>query len=156
MQPILVVQTGGTIAKSYGSNAENHGYNFLISDGVWRRIADRVRLPHKVECTSICYKDSLDLDANDRELIYETVRTAEQSQVIILHGTDTMRQTAAVLARLRGKTIILTGSMMPERFRDSDADFNVGMAIGALPHLEYGVHIALDGQVVGWRQYDPT
>ena len=64
-----------------------------------------------------------------------------------LHGTDTMPQTAEALRVVGGKTIVLTGAMSPARFRNSDATFNTGFAIGALQALPHGVYIAMNGRV---------
>ena len=75
------------------------------------------------------------------------VEAASQTRIIITHGTDTMGETAAALAGISGKTIVLTGAMLPEKFRDSDADFNLGMAIAAVRLSPPGVYVALNGTV---------
>jgi L-asparaginase len=67
--------------------------------------------------------------------------------VLITHGTDTMVETAAELRGLEGKTIVLTGALNPARFRDSDAIFNIGCAVGAVQCLPPGVYIAMNGRV---------
>src|SRR5665213_4280306 len=80
-------------------------------------------------------KDSQDITDSDRKLIYKTCEDAKQSKIIITHGTDTMIETAKLLSAITDKTIVLTGSIVPEKFRGSDADFNVGSAVGALSVL---------------------
>ena len=66
--------------------------------------------------------------------------------MLITHGTDTMVETAKVLADL-GKTIVLTGALSPARFRGSDTEFNVGCAVGAVQSMPPGVYIAMNGRV---------
>merc|ERR1711971_169462 len=77
---------------------------------------------------------------------------AGQSKMVVLtHGTDTMIETGKYLEVRLGKDsdkrVVLTGSFLPEKFKDSDADFNIGTALGALPHLPPGVYIAMQGRV---------
>jgi L-asparaginase len=67
--------------------------------------------------------------------------------VLVTHGTDTMVDTAKVLATITDKTIVLTGALNPARFRGSDADFNVGTAVGAVQCLQPGVYIAMNGRI---------
>ena len=92
---------------------------------------------------------------DDRMDIVDGILALTEKKVIITHGTDTMKQTALTLSddtRLADKTIVLTGAMKPEKFRDSDADFNVGMAVGAVQCLPPGVYIALNGVVAPWNK----
>jgi L-asparaginase len=98
-------------------------------------------------------KDSLDLTDDDRQKILKAVKGAKSDKVIITHGTDTMVKTAAVLEKLGGKTVVLTGAMLPEKFTDSDAKFNIGMAVSAVQHLRAGIYIALYGRVVPWKDF---
>jgi L-asparaginase len=67
--------------------------------------------------------------------------------VLVTHGTDTMIDTARVLASIADKTIVLTGALNPARFRGSDAEFNIGTAVGAVQSLSPGVYIAMNGRV---------
>ncbi len=67
--------------------------------------------------------------------------------MVVTHGTDTMVETALALQGIAGKTIVLTGALQPARFADSDAEFNLGLAIGAVQALPAGVYIAANGQV---------
>ena len=121
---LLFIQVGGTIDKDYPAGETNHGYEFEI--GV---------------------PDSLDMQDAHRAEVRAAVEAASQTRIIITHGTDTMGQTAATLAGITGKTIVLTGAMLPEKFRDSDADFNLGMAIAAVRLSQPGVYVALNGTV---------
>jgi len=71
----------------------------------------------------------------------------DETQVLVTHGTDTMVETAKVLATIPGKTIVLTGALNPARFRGSDAEFNIGTAVGAVQSLPPGVFIAMNGRI---------
>ena len=81
-------------------------------------------------------------------------KEASAHKILITHGTDTMMQTAAFIAECQlDKMIILTGSFLPETFKDSDADFNIGVAIGALQSMPTGgVYIAMNGCVSHWSK----
>ena len=103
----------------------------------------------EIEVSALMRKDSLHLSDADRQLIRAEVSASSHDHVLITHGTDTMIETAAVLDDLEGKIIVLTGSLNPARFRDSDAVFNIGCAVGAVQSLEPGVYIAMNGRV--WR-----
>lgn len=153
--PILFIQAGGTIDKDYIDSSENHGYNFLVGEPAFVIIMKRARIQFEYRQQTVCQKDSLDMNDEDRQSILVAVQGAPEERIIIGHGTDTMHTTAEVLAEVAYKTIVLTGSMIPERFRDSDADFNIGMAVGAMGYLQPGVYIALNGQVMPWDEYQP-
>src|SRR3970040_3139343 len=79
----------------------------------------------------IIRKDSLHITAEDRELLRATIAAQAEKHVLVTHGTDSMVETAKVLSSLTGKTIVLTGALNPARFRGSDAEFNIGTAVGA-------------------------
>jgi L-asparaginase len=103
------------------------------------------------EVESILRKDSLDLTDEDRGLIQRKIEDEACERIVVTHGTDTMIQTAKALQGVAGKTIVLTGSMQPARFKSTDAAFNVGVAIGAVQVLPPGVYIAMNGQI-----FDPA
>ena len=86
------------------------------------------------------------MSSEDRQVIRRRVEAACQL-VVITHGTDTMVETAKALEGIRGKTIVLTGSLQPARFRESDAVFNIGSAIGAVQSLPHGVYLAMNGRI---------
>ena len=96
--------------------------------------------------------DSLDMTDADRRLVVESCRSAAEERIVITHGTDTMTQTAAKLEGLKDKVIVFTGSMQPARFRDSDAVFNLGCAVGALQALPPGIYIAMNGRLFAWDE----
>lgn len=152
---IQFIQMGGTIDKSYPSNQDNHGYNFVIGDPASNRILGRAA-PEGSSWSGwiACLKDSLDLNDMDRSLVANYIRQNVARKFVITHGTDTIRQTGEVLAGYRlDKTIVLTGAMQPELFRESDADFNLGMAVAAVRILPPGVYIALHANVTTWEEF---
>lgn len=147
MSEILVITTGGTIDKVYfDANSE-----FAVGESVLPELLREanVRQPYRLQ--GLLRKDSLELTDDDRALIYKTIARAAECRVIITHGTDTMTDTAAVLAHLAHeqpqRTIVLTGSLSPARFARTDATFNVGMAFAAVQTLAAGVYIVMNGQV---------
>ncbi|MFA5403774.1 MAG: asparaginase domain-containing protein [Ignavibacteria bacterium] len=142
---ILFIQTGGTIDKDYPKQAK--GYAFEISEPAVRQILERVNPSFEYKMISLLRKDSMDLTVKDKKKIFETCVEADTDKIIITHGTDTMIVSAKFLSEIKNKTIVLTGASMPEKFSNSDADFNVGAAVGAVNVLGRGVYIAMNGRV---------
>jgi L-asparaginase len=155
MSIIHFIQAGGTIDKDYLATETNHGYNFVIGKSAFHSISLRALIPYATGFTCASKKDSLDMDDADRDTIKRIASATGEDKVIIMHGTDTIHVTAKHLSDIKGKVIVLTGAMKPERFRDSDADFNVGMAVGAVQCLPAGIYIALYGEVKPWDEYVP-
>jgi len=145
---VVFIQTGGTIDKDYPK--KERGYAFEFGEPAVERILQRVNPSFDFEVISVFEKDSLDITSEDRKRIYDACRKARSSKIVITHGTDTIIETARELSKIRGKAIVLTGSMRPEKFSDSDASFNVGTAIGAVNVIEDGVYIAMNGGVYRW------
>ncbi len=150
---ITFVQTGGTIDKDYPQGKTDHGYEFKIGDPAFKSIFKKVKPVFEYEIITALKKDSLDITDTDREKIYKIINSNKNNKIVISHGTDTIQQTAKKLSSIKNKTIILTGAMLPEKFYDSDADFNVGMAIGAVQSLGNGVYIALHGKVIEYNKF---
>lgn len=147
---ITFIQTGGTIDKDYPSPTK--GYAFVISEPAVKRILKKLNPSFDYEILSVCRKDSFDITDKDREKIYQTCKELKNDKIIITHGTDTMIETAKKLSNIKDKVIILTGSMRPERFLDSDAPINIGVAIGAINVLKDGIYIAMHGSVFKWNR----
>lgn len=140
---IRVITTGGTIDKVYFDAASTYEVGEPQVGALLR--AANVTFDFVVE--SVMQKDSLHMTDDDRKLVRARVEQAPERLILITHGTDTMTATAAHLTGLPDKVIVMTGAMQPARFRDSDALFNLGCAIGALQALPPGVYIAMNGQV---------
>ncbi|MBI2128931.1 asparaginase [Candidatus Woesearchaeota archaeon] len=145
---ILFIQTGGTIDKDYPKATK--GYAFEISEPAVKRILEKANPNFRYRIISVLKKDSIDITSGDRNKIYETCKKLNFDKIIITHGTDTMLETAKKLSGIKDKTIILTGAMKPERFSNSDASFNVGVAIGAINVLKKGIYIAMHGRIYFW------
>jgi L-asparaginase len=104
-----------------------------------------VTLDYDIE--SVLSKDSLDMTDEDRHLIRQRIAADECPRIVVTHGTDTMVQTALALRDIPDKTIVLTGSLQPARFKVTDAAFNIGTALGAVQGLPPGVYIAMNGRI---------
>jgi L-asparaginase len=131
---IRVLATGGTIDKVYFDATSA----YEIGDPQIGVLLHEANVTFDYEVESVLRKDSLELDEADRKLIRERVEAAPENRILITHGTDTMTETAAALEGIAGKTIVFTGSMLPARFRQNDALFNVGCAVGGLQSLPPG------------------
>ena len=140
---VLVLTTGGTIDKLYFDALSE----FQVGDSVVDRIFRTARVSLPVRIVELMRKDSLELTDADREAICATVSEAEETRIVITHGTDTMTATAAALAGVKGKTVVLVGALAPARFAESDATFNLGMALATAQVAAPGVWIAMNGTV---------
>jgi L-asparaginase len=142
-QPVVILTTGGTIDKVYFDASSD----YEVGDSVVAELLHQAQVRQPFEVISLLRKDSLDLTDDDRRLIASTIDERTEAKVVVTHGTDTMTQTAQMLLGLEGKTIVLTGSLAPARFAQSDAVFNIGMAFAAVQTLASGVYIVMNGQV---------
>ena len=144
---IEIMTTGGTIDKVYFDAKSS----FEIGAPQIGEVLSDANLTIDYQITPLLRKDSLDLSAADRELIKKTVTESSAEKIVITHGTDTMTKTAEHLRGITGKTIVLTGSMQPARFRFTDAIYNIASAITAVQLLPEGVWIAMNGKI-----FDPA
>ena len=136
--------TGGTIDKVY-FDAQSE---FAVGSPQVLEVVKEANVRFEYEIESILQKDSLDMTESDRQFIRDRVAADPCALVVVTHGTDTMVETARALSGLPEKTIVLTGSMQPARFRVTDAVFNIGTAIGAVQSLPPGVYIAMNGRIL--------
>lgn len=142
-EPILVLTTGGTIDKLYFDALSD----YKVGDSVVARLFEIGRVTHPFRIQEVTRKDSLELDDADRAAIAAHVAAAPERRIIITHGTDSMTQTAAALAGIGGKTIVLVGALAPARFSESDAPLNLGMALGTVQAANPGIYITMNGTV---------
>jgi L-asparaginase len=140
---LRVISTGGTIDKVYFDAASTYDVGEPQVGPLFKEA--NVTFEYAIE--SVLQKDSLNMTDEDRALIRQRVEASPERLILITHGTDTMTETAAKLAGIPDKVIVFTGSMLPARFRSSDALFNLGCAVGALQVLAPGVYIAMNGQI---------
>lgn len=143
MTTIKIITTGGTIDKIY-FDAKSE---FQVGEPAIGQVLKEANVTCGYDITSLLRKDSLDLTDADRSRICEAVTSCPQDRVIVTHGTDTMVDTALVLKKITGKTIVLTGAMQPAHFRLTDAVFNIGHAFAAVQLLPPGVYIAMNGRI---------
>jgi L-asparaginase len=143
IRKLLIIATGGTIDKIYFDDKSD----YQVGEPQIGETLRMMGVGFGFELVALMRKDSLHLTDADRELIRETVQESDAEHVLITHGTDTMVETAMALGGIPGKTIVLTGSLHPARFRDSDAVFNIGCAVGAVQSLPEGAWIAMSGRV---------
>ena len=100
-----------------------------------------------VEVRTLMMVDSLEMTDEDRGLIAEHCKKSKEDKIIITHGTDTMAETAQLLAKKAiGKTIVITGAMIPYKFGSSDGLFNLGSALAFVQTLPPGVYVAMNGR----------
>lgn len=146
---IKIFTAGGTIDKVYSE--EKGTLNFSFGKPAIREIGEnKVKLNLEYDIERLLAKDSLEMTDDDRLLIKKACEGAVANKILITHGTDTMIETAKILSEILDKTIVLTGASQPYKFRESDAEFNIGVAIGALNVIEKGIYIAMNGRVYQW------
>jgi L-asparaginase len=147
MEPIRILVTGGTFDKEYN---ELTGELFFQST----HTGDMLRLGRcllEVEIETLMMIDSLEMTDAGRRQILERCRSVAETRIVITHGTDTMAETAAVLgSELKGKTVVLTGAMVPYTFGSSDGLFNLGTAMAFVQTLGEGVYVAMNGRCFPW------
>ena len=145
--PIRILITGGTFDKEYN---ELNGYLYF-KDTHLPEMLRTARTNLQINYRNLMMMDSLEMTDADREVIAHNCRVVEEKKIIITHGTDTMADTAKYLAeRIKNKTIVLTGAMIPIVFGSSDGLFNLGAALAFVQALPHGVYIAMNGKLFNW------
>jgi len=140
---ILILVTGGTFDKEYN---ELTGELFFKDTHVREMLSlGRSLVPTTTQ--TLMMKDSLNMTDEDRRMISDHCKKVRQDHIIVTHGTDTMVETAVFLSReISGKTIVLTGAMVPYKFGSSDGLFNLGSALALVQTLKEGIYIAMNGR----------
>lgn len=145
---IRVFVTGGTFDKEYD---EIRG-ELSFGDTHLPEMLRRGRCALELEIRTLMMVDSLELSEADRETIARNCLRAPEDRIVITHGTDTMVDTARVLAaQVPDKTLVLTGAMVPYAFGSSDGLFNLGSALSFAQVLPAGVYIAMNGRCFTWN-----
>jgi L-asparaginase len=141
---IKILVTGGTIDKVYNELTGELTFGTSNLDEMLERSRSTVGINTEV----LFLKDSLDMNDEDRGLILSKCLECSEDRVMITHGTDTMVETAQLLGnKVKDKTIVLFGSMIPYSINNSDALFNLGAALSVVQNKTNGVYIAMNGQV---------
>lgn len=149
---IKVFTCGGTIDKSYSDRKGTLNFSFSDTQAISELFSNKIKLNLKYNVERLLAKDSLEMNNTDRQLIKKACEKTSVKNILITHGSDTMVDTAKVLSVIKNKAIVLTGASQPYKFRESDAEFNIGVAIGALNLLENGIYIAMNGRVYPWNK----
>jgi L-asparaginase len=145
--PIQIFITGGTFDKEY--NELNGELFFKDTHLPEMLILGRSRLVVATE--TLMMIDSLDMTDEDRVMIADCCNKSAADKILITHGTDTMVETGKTLAELvKGKTIVLTGAMVPYKFGSSDGLFNLGSALAFVQALPAGIYVAMNGRYFNW------
>lgn len=147
---IQIFVTGGTFDKEY---------NFLTGKLYFRNthlpaMFERGRCTLDLDIKTLMMIDSMDLTESDREIIAYNCKKSPSDRILVTHGTDTMVQTAEVIANsgIENKTIVLTGAMIPATFgTSSDGFFNLGSALAFVQSLPYGVYVVMNGRYFKWN-----
>jgi len=142
---MLILNTGGTFTKRY--IPINGEMEVPFDNAAVEKIVST--FSYDVELAGLIYKDSLDMDAEDRKMIAKIISASTDTHFIIIHGTDTMHLTAAFLDEVMDdKIIICTGAMVPFEIDPVEATANLAMALGfAKVQQEPGVYICMQGSV---------
>jgi L-asparaginase len=144
---LRIIATGGTFDKHY--NELNGVLGF--ADSHLPEVIKRTRMTIPVELEVVSLLDSLDMQDGDRRRVLAACQAAAEKAIVIVHGTDTMRDTAEVLGTaVNDKTIVFTGAMIPYEIANSDALFNFGFACGVAQVLPPGVYVAMNGKIFTW------
>ena len=144
---IRIFITGGTFDKEYNEITGQLYFN----DTHLHNLLDMGRNKVQVEIRTLMMVDSLEMTDGDRDLIAHQCNQCEENKIVITHGTDTMSDTARLLAqKVKLKTIILTGAMIPIKFGSSDGLFNLGSALAFAQALAPGVYVAMNGRYFTW------
>jgi L-asparaginase len=143
MTAIRIFITGGTFDKEYDELTGR----LYFEDSHVHEMLKLGRCNLHLEIRTLMMIDSLEMTDADREIIVEQCRSAPESRIVITHGTDTIVETAhALAASIPGKTIVLTGAMIPYKFGSSDGLFNLGSALAFAQTLTPGVYVAMNGR----------
>ncbi|MBI4656850.1 MAG: asparaginase [Elusimicrobia bacterium] len=144
---IKIIVTGGTFDKKYN---ELNGKLYFRKTHVHEMLRlGRCAVPAKIKILMMI--DSLFMTRRDRQRILKECLGSKEKNIVITHGTDTMVETARVLGKnLKGKTVVMTGAMVPYEFGSSDGMFNLGSAVSFAQILPPGVYIAMNGKYFTW------
>ncbi|MBC7937749.1 MAG: asparaginase [Rhizobacter sp.] len=144
---VRIFITGGTFDKEYNELTGQLYFN----DTHLHDLLEMGRSRVDTEIRTLMMVDSLEMTDEDRELIVHQCIHCEEDKIVLTHGTDTMAETAKVIAeKVTGKTIVLTGAMIPIKFGSSDGLFNLGSALAFAQSLPPGIYVAMNGRYFTW------
>jgi L-asparaginase len=147
LMSLRIIATGGTFDKHYDPLTGD----LVFSDSVLPEALARARLTLPVNFEALLALDSLDMQDHHREQILAACKRCDEDNIVVVHGTDTMPETARYLGRAKlNKIIVLTGAMVPYQITQSDAFFNLGFACAAATLATPGVYIGMNGRLFPW------
>ena len=146
---IRIFITGGTFDKEYNELTGS----LYFKDTHLSEMLKLGRCRLNLEIRTLMMIDSLEMTEADRLIIADNCRAVPEDRIVVTHGTDTMVETARFLAeRVEGKTIVLTGAMIPYKFGSSDGMFNLGSSLAFVQTLPPGVYISMNGRCFPWNR----
>ncbi len=151
MNDLRIITTGGTFDKRYDAIKGE----LTFRESQLPRILQQSRLTLSVCLEGPLAVDSLYMSEEERENIVKYIENSEEKRIVVIHGTDTMVNTARLTAssgKIEGKTVVFTGAMIPYSLENSDAEFNLGFAVASAQLLPGGVYIAMGGRVYNWNE----
>jgi L-asparaginase len=149
VERIRIFVTGGTFDKGYNELTGQ----LYFGDSHLPEMLRLARANLDLEVRTLMMIDSLEMTGDDRRIILEHCRNARENRIVVTHGTDTMVETARMLAdHIRDKTVVLTGAMVPYKFGSSDGLFNLGSALAFAQTLPPGVYLAMNGRCLDPRR----
>ena len=144
---IRILVTGGTFDKVHDPITEK----LVFQETHLPDILKRSRHLLDITVRTIMLIDSLEITLGDQEMILKACQDAVEDEIVITHGTSNMEKTAQFLGeKIKDKTVVLTGAMVPYVFRVSDAFFNIGAALAFVQTLPHGVYITMNGKIFNW------
>jgi L-asparaginase len=144
---IRILVTGGTFDKKYNERTGQ----LYFKDTHLAEMLQRGRCRVPVTIRTVMMVDSLEMTEADRALIVQNCLQSSEDRIVITHGTDTMTDTGAAIARaVPDKTVVITGAMIPWAFGSSDGLFNLGSALSFAQLLPVGVYVAMNGKCFPW------
>lgn len=149
---IQIFVTGGTFDKEYNYITGE----LFFKDTHLKEMFERGRCTLDIDIKTLMMVDSLEMTAEDRDIVVHNCKKAKSDHILITHGTDRIVETASIIAKAKiDKTIVLTGAMIPHAFGiSSDGFFNLGSALAFVQTLPHGVFIAMNGRYFDWDKVE--
>lgn len=140
--------TGGTIDSRYDPIS---GETMPNKDSYIPEFIDLLKLYESCNFTTVCMKDSRNLDDSDRTNILRAIKQSQSHRLIVTHGSYTVSETARYIKNNYtelDKTVIFVCSMIPIKgFDPNDAGFNLGYAVAKSQDLSAGIYVCMNGKV---------
>lgn len=145
---LKIINVGGTFNKIYISTTGE-----LVvpknNDAIIQILSQTYKTNKLPKIEGVIFKDSLEMDKNDRKILLDAVLSSKEKKIIIVHGTDTMKKSAKVLSKfVTKKTVVFIGAMQPFSIESIEASTTLGIALGFVQHTtKKGIFISMNGLV---------